>query len=123
MYKDNIEYSQQMIFDAIEVVFTSTTSPALYHYYEKDHIWEAISKAIKDEDFMRVVIYNNDYLSVAPVHTFCAYFIDDKVELSTFEKNSIGRIFKFVFNVLGYEDSIRVYRKKSSVKYGKVFIK
>ena len=120
--KQKIKVNIQQIRDAIELNFTSGGNPALYHYYENDHIWKLLSNAIKDSDFIRLCIFNNDYLRIAPVHTFASYYLD-KVELSNYEKNSCGRFFKFVFESLGYTKSIRTYRKSLPIQYGKAFKK
>ena len=117
------DYSSEIVIDSIELNLMSNSNPALYHYYEKDWLWELFYKAIKDEDFMKVVIFNNDYMKIAPVHTFCGYFLDGQFTLRPFEKNSVGRLFKFVFQVLGYKDGIRVSNIHHEIQYAKLFIK
>jgi hypothetical protein len=120
---NEIEYSAEIINQSIEINLTSKGNPALYHYYENDLVWELFSEAINDESFMKIVIFNNDYMKIAPVHTFCSYYIDGKVDLRPFEKNSVGRLFKYVFRVLGYNEDIRVSNKNHDIQYGKVFVK
>ncbi len=123
MVFDTINYPKQQVLDSIEVNFTVGSNPSLYHYYEKDKIWKLLMQVVNDDQMMKLIIFNNDYLNVAPVHTFCAYFIDNKDDLSNYEKNSVGRILKFIFMGLGYKSSIRVYKKAHSINYAKVFIK
>ncbi len=121
--ESSVNYSSETIVDSIELNLMSNSNPALYHYYENDWLWQVFYKAIEDEEFMKVVIFNNDYMKIAPVHTFCGYYIDGKYSLRPFEKNSVGRLFKFVFEVLGYEDGIRVSSNHHEIQYAKVFIK
>jgi len=121
--KSSINYSSKEMINAIDIVFTNENNPALYHYYEKDRLWEIVVSAISDEEFMKIAIFNNDFMHIAPTHTFSAYYLDNQVELTSFEKNSTGRFFKFIFQALGYNSSIRVYRKQHTIKYAKVFKK
>lgn len=119
---DTIKYVPKVIFDSIEMVLTTEGNPALYHYYEEDHIWIMVKKSLNDIDFMKLIIFNNDYLGIAPVHSFCAYNCEVE-KLTSFEKNSIGRFFKFAFRVLGYSNSKRVYKKWLPIQYAQVFLK
>lgn len=123
MVFDSIDYPKQQVIDSIEVNFTSGSNPSLYHYYEQDKIWKLMMRVVEDDQFMKLIIFNNDYLKIAPVHTVCSYFIDHKDNLSNYEKNSIGRILKFVFIGLGYKSSVRVYKKAHSINYAKFFNK
>ncbi len=115
------EYDPDMVMNSIELNLPTSGNPSLYHYYEKDWIWNIFEKAIRNKPFMRIVFFNNDYLKIAPVHTFSAYYIDGQYELSAFEKNSIGRLFKFVFEVFGYSSFVRSSRNHHTIVYGKVF--
>lgn len=121
--KSKLSYNQKQVFDSIELNFVTGNNPSLYHYYENDRIWKMFDKAIRDESFMIVLIFNNDYLSIAPVHTFASYYLKDIEDLSNYEKNSCGRIMKFVFESLGYTSTIRKHMLANPIKYGKVFKK
>ena len=123
MINDLLDYSSKMVMDSIELNLTAEGNPALYHYYEDDKIWQLFEEVVNDEGFMKIVIYNNDYLKIAPVHTFCAYYLDGGFELTSFEKNSVGRLFKYVFKTLGYTQDIRVSRSNAHIQHGKVFVK
>lgn len=58
--------------------------------------------AISDFDFLKVVIYNNDYLKIPPVETFLASYATSLPSLTDEEKKCIGglfgNLFRFVFN-------------------------
>lgn len=57
--------------------------------------------AIADFDFLKIVIFNNDYLKIPPVETFLAFYAPLLPSLNSEEKKCIGglfgNLFRFVF--------------------------
>lgn len=123
MLKEDIKINCTKLIDAINLNFTTIASPANTHFYLRDRLYNLIQESLTDEDFVRVMIFNNDYLKISPIHTFSAYYLDNNIELSDFEKGSLGRILKYIFNILGYYREKRILRTPCSIKSGKVFSK
>ncbi|QVK21561.1 hypothetical protein KHQ82_04355 [Mycoplasmatota bacterium] len=116
----DIKNVSKLIIEAIDLNLIGSSNPLTFHYYENDNLWNDLLSFVNDEDMMRTMIFNNDKLGISPVHTYCATLnCNDK--LRDFEKNSIGRFWKFVFETLGYNNTRRVYRVKSAITNGKLF--
>lgn len=116
----DISKVSKTILEAIELNLIGSSNPLTYHYYENDSLWNNLISFVKNEDMMKTMIFINDKLGISPVHTYCATLNCNDV-LRDFEKNSIGRFWKFVFETLGYKSTRRVYRVNSVITKGKLF--
>ncbi|XMB67541.1 hypothetical protein RI065_03190 [Mycoplasmatota bacterium zrk1] len=116
----DIKNVSKLIIEAIDLNLIGSSNPLTFHYYENDSLWNDLLSFVKDEDMMRTMIFNNDKLGISPVHTYCAT-LKCNDELRNFEKNSIGRFWKFVFETLGYKNTKRVCRANSTIRYGKLY--
>lgn len=65
-------------------------------------VYTLFNTAIADFDFLKVVIYNNDYLNIPPVETFLAFYGTSLPCMNDEERKCIGalfgNLFRFVFN-------------------------
>ena len=118
---NDIKNVSKLIIEAIDLNLIGSSNPLTFHYYENDSLWNDLLSFVNDGDMMRTMIFNNDKLGISSVHTYCAT-LNCNEELRDFEKNSIGRFWKFVFKTLGYKKSRRVYRVKSIITNGKLFM-
>ncbi|AYE35781.1 hypothetical protein [Clostridium septicum] len=60
-------------------------------------IHEVFKVAIKDEDFLKIAIFNNDYLNISPVDTFLSYYSKKLPKLSEKKLLFVNALFKNLF--------------------------
>jgi hypothetical protein len=108
--------------DVIEDVYfynlKSSKSPLLTHYYEKTDLWTLLYASLQDEFVLKLMLLNLTF-KIAPVHTFITYYKEelDKMNLTRFDKQSIGYHIAFIFATLGYKKTRQIYRKDAIIKY------
>ncbi|ATD55104.1 hypothetical protein [Clostridium chauvoei] len=60
-------------------------------------VHEVFKVAIKDEDFLKIAVFNNDYLNISPVDTFLSYYSKKLPKLSERKLLFVNSLFKNLF--------------------------
>lgn len=109
----------------IEYNLHTSKEPAMNLYYRMTPIWKMLTKALDSAEFIKIMIFNNDYFDIACVYTFCAYYEKElsKIELDDFDKQCVGRVLKYVFSSLGYRVKRRTKSIYYPIKYGTLYEK
>jgi hypothetical protein len=107
----------------VEYNLHTSKEPAMNLYYRKTQIWKLLSKAINSEEFIKIMIFNNDYFDIACVYTFCIYYENElsEIKLNDFDKQCVGRVLKYVFTSLGYKAKRRTRSIFYPIKYGTLY--
>ncbi|WP_053364946.1 hypothetical protein [Bacillus sp. FJAT-27245] len=80
--------------------------------------------AIADFDFLKITVFNNNYLKIPPVETFLVYYGAGLPSLSDEEKRGIGAMFGNLFKfVLGYANQERKQYRNFIVGSAQYFYK
>ncbi|MGL5379729.1 hypothetical protein [Clostridium sp.] len=74
-----------------------------YTHYESmrnGRVHEVFKIAIKDMDFLKILIFNKDYMNIKPIDTFLSYYSNKLPKLTENKYNFITALFDNYFNVL-----------------------
>jgi hypothetical protein len=123
MYQ-SINYDQDILMDVFLFNLLSSKSPAIKHNSDKTILWTFIVKSIKDDNLIRLMIFNLSF-NIAPLHTYIKYYEDELKELNLkrYDKQCLASIVAILFKSLGYTISKRNYRKDAMIKYAAFFTK
>lgn len=99
-------FTQLTPYTTTSIVTTADTSLTLHYKPFSKHkggrVYSVFFTAITDFDFLKIVIYNNDYLQIPPVETFLVYYTNSLPRLNDESKQYLGalfgNLFRFVFN-------------------------
>jgi len=101
----------------------TSREPSMSLFYRNTPIWILLTKALDSEEFVKIMIFNNDYFDIASVYTFCEYYRKEisELELNDFEKQCVGRVLRYVFISLGYKVKRRTRSIFYPIKYGTLY--
>jgi hypothetical protein len=86
-------------------------------------VQSTFNSAISDFDFVKIAIFNNDYLKVPPVETFLIYYKSTLPGMSDEEKRCIGALFGNLFKfIFGYGETGRKQYKEFVVGSATYFV-
>ncbi|GAB6170269.1 hypothetical protein JCM1393_27290 [Clostridium carnis] len=101
------------------VVKTNTVFEKQYNNYHdliNRRIHEVFKEAIKDEDFIKIILFNNDFLNISPVETFLSFYSSRIPKLSERKLAFVNALFESLFKeVLGHKK----YHNILSINYTK----
>ncbi len=122
MFK-HIDLDLEALKPIIEYNLYSSKEPAMNLYYRNTPIWILLNTAINSEEFIKIMIFNNDYFDIACVYTFCKYYEKElnEIDLNNFDKQCVGRVLRYVFISLGYKAKRRTRSIFYPIKYGTLY--
>ena len=86
-------------------------------------VYTTFNTAISDFDFLKIVLYNNDYLKIPPVETFLGLYDSTLPSMSDEEKKCLGALFGNLFRfIFGYTDVKKKQYSNFTVSSAKYFI-
>jgi len=122
MFK-HMDLKLETIKPIIEYNLHTSREPAMNLYYRHTPIWKLLTKALNSEEFIKIMLFNNDHFDIACVYTFCAYYQNElkQMDLSNFDKQCDGRVLKYIFTSLEYVDKRRTRSIYYPIKYGTLY--
>ena len=118
-----IDFDLQSFKPILDYNLYSSKEPVMNLYYRNTPIWKLLNKALNSEEFIKMMIFNNDYFDIACSFTFCVYYEKElsEIKLSDFDKQCVGRVLRYVFISLGYKVKRRTRSIYYPIKYGTLF--
>ena len=118
-----LDFDLELFKPILEYNLYSSKEPAMNLYYRNTPIWKLLLKALNSEEFIKIMLFNNDYFDIACAFTFCVYYENElsELKLSDFDKQCVGRVLRYVFISLGYKAKRRTRSIFYPIKYGTLF--